>query len=285
MCPQVCEPTDDMMNDQPSPYRVSTITCNASISSKVSLEIFFEHVRIHPDRFVWSEYGAKNKGVRPKKRKGNSEDGNAKKDKKYFDNQVTVIFKMPAGYYPNVKLFRNGNVQMTGIRSPSDGEIAVQTIANEVIRIAEEHDSAIVDKASDIVAKDFTIRMINCDFGFPFKIRRKNLHQIIISHYENVCSFQPLTYPGVKLQYFWNENTAYANQGICKCATSCFGKGKGMGEGECKKVTIAIFDSGKILITGANSFEQVNDAYRYICDVVGRHKSEVQKVLPIIVSP
>lgn len=270
------------MNDQPSPYRVSTITCNASITSKVSLELFFEHVRIHPDSFVWSEYGAKNKGVRPKKRKGSSDENGNKKEKKYFDNQVTVIFKMEGGYYPNVKLFRNGNVQMTGIRSPKDGQVAVETVAKEVIRIANEHDPAIVENVSDVVAKDFTIRMINCDFGFPFKIRRKNLHQIIISHYENVCSFQPLTYPGVKLQYFWNKEEAFARHGICRCTTACFGKGKSCGEGECKKVTIAIFDSGKILITGANSFEQVNDAYRYICDIVWRHKTEVQKVLPIV---
>jgi TATA-box binding protein (TBP) (component of TFIID and TFIIIB) len=273
------------MNDQPSPYRVSTITCNASISTKVSLEHFFEHVRIHPDLFVWSEYGAKTKGTRPKKRKGALDENGNKKDKKYFDNQVTVIFRMQDGYYPNVKLFRNGNVQMTGIRSPSDGEQAVKTIASEVVRIAREHEPAIVENIADVVAKDFMIRMINCDFGFPYKIRRKNLHQIIISEYENVCSFQPLTYPGVKLQYFWNQDASCAKQGICHCKKECFGKGKGNGEGECKKVTIAIFDSGKILITGANSFDQVNAAYRYICDLVQRHKSEVQKVLPAIVSP
>lgn len=272
-----------IMNDQPSDYRVSTITCNASISSKVSLEHFFQNVRIHPDSFVWSEYGAKTKGTRPKKRKGAVDENGNKKDKKYFDNQVTVIFRMQDGYYPNVKLFRNGNVQMTGIRSPSDGEVAVQTIANEVIRIAKEDEAAIVENITDVVAKDFKIRMINCDFGFPYKIRRKNLHQIIISAYDNVCSFQPLTYPGVKLQYFWNADPTFATQGVCHCKKECFGKGKGCGEGECKKVTIAIFDSGKILITGANSFDQVNDAYRYICNLVNRHRSEVQKVLPVIV--
>lgn len=264
------------MNCTPSEYRVSTITCNATISTKVCLERFFEHVTIDANGFVWSEHGAKSKGIRPKRKKGSNDE---KKDKKYFDNQVTVIYKIGESYYPNIKLFRNGNIQMTGIRSAEDGERMIQRIAKEVQRIAKVHDANIVDRVEDVVAKDFTIRMINCDFGFPFNIRRKNLHQLIISHYGNVCSFQPLTYPGVKLQYFWNMHGT-SEHGICRCKKECYGKGSGMGDGECKKVTVAIFDSGKILITGANCFDQVNEAYSYICEIIQKHQFEVQKVLP-----
>lgn len=260
-----------------TPYRVSTITCNASVSSKVVLESFFEHVHIAPTDFLWAEHGAKSRGTRPKKKKG----GEGTKERKYFDNQVTVIVYVADGYYPNIKLFRNGNIQMTGIRTPADGEQMVHRIANEVARIAKEQDANIVKRIEDIVPTDFTIRMINCDFGFPFKIRRKNLHLILMNQYQNVCSFQPLTYPGVKLQYFWNK-TASCRNGICPCERDCFGKGSGSGEGECKKVTVAIFDSGKILITGANSFDQVNDAYRYICSIIQHHQMEIQKVLPIL---
>lgn len=259
----------------PTEYRVSTITCNASVSTKVCLERFFDHVSITPDGFVWSEHGAKTKGCRPKKKKGVTE-----KEKKYFDNQVTVIYKIAENYFPNIKLFRNGNIQMTGIRSSQDGERMVQRVAQEVVRIATENDANIVESIEHVQAKDFTIRMINCDFGFPYKIRRKNVHQIIISAYQNVCSFQPLTYPGVKLQYFWNKSSECARNGICRCKKECFGKGVGDGDGECKKVTVAIFDSGKILITGANSFDQVNDAYRYICGLIQKHQDEIQKVLP-----
>ena len=270
------------MNTIPTNYRVSTITCNASISSKVSLESFFKNVRINEDTFVWSEHGAETRGIRPRKKKGSHDSSSTKKERKYFDNQVTVICKLGDGYFPNVKLFRNGNVQMTGIRSPTEGETVVQRIAEEVIRIYHDNDPKIVDNVQQVNAKDFTIRMINCDFGFPFKIRRKNLHQIIIADYNNVCSFQPLTYPGVKLQYFWNEQKTFAQGGICKCKKECYGKGSGNGDGECKKVTVAIFDSGKILITGANSFEQVNDAYDFISRLIQRHQFDIQKILPVM---
>ena len=47
------------------------------------------------------------------------------------------------------------------------------------------------------------------------------------------------------------------NCGICKCSGICHGKGCGNGDGECKGVTIAIFEKGKILITGARNKDQL----------------------------
>jgi TATA-box binding protein (TBP) (component of TFIID and TFIIIB) len=264
----------DINNMEPSPYRVSTITCNASISCKVSLPLLFEHISISDDGFVWSEFGTASKGTRPKKKK--RDDGTT--ERKCFDNQVTVVFQFQPSYNPNCKIFKNGNIHMTGIRTAEDGHRMVEIIAAEVRRIAASGVS-VVENSDDIVAGDFKIRMINCDFGFPMKIRRKNLHILLMNDLQNVCSFQPLTYPGVKLQYFWNAHNA-RNDGICRCAKPCFGKGMGQEDGDCKKVTVAVFDSGKTLITGANTFDQVNDAYKYICRVVADNLGEVQKLLP-----
>jgi len=260
--------------DQATPYRVSTITCNASITTTIDLVKLFENINLTDDittsnGFIWIENGLKKRGTYPKKRKES-------KQKKCFDNQITVIYKYLDGYYPNIKIFRNGNIQMTGIRTEEDGKKVVNIITEELKKLTDSYND-IVGNKNDIVNKDFTIRMINCDFGIPFKIRRKNLHQLLISpKYGNTCSFQPLTYPGVKLQYYWNKKQN--NNGICQCNKICYGKGNGNGDGECKKVTIAIFDSGKILITGANSFEQVNKAYEFICNVIINNKDDIKKI-------
>jgi TATA-box binding protein (TBP) (component of TFIID and TFIIIB) len=256
-----------------TPYRVSTITCNASITTTIDLVKLFENIHLKNDAtdnngFIWIENGLKKRGTYPKKRKET-------KEKKCFDNQITVIYKYAEGYYPNLKIFRNGNIQMTGIRTEDDGKKIVDIITNE-LKTLTENCVDLVGTKDNITNCDFTIRMINCDFGIPFKIRRKNLHQLLISpKYGNTCSFQPLTYPGVKLQYYWNRKQN--NKGICQCNGICYGKGNGNGDGECKKVTIAIFDSGKILITGANSFEQVDKAYEFICEVVMDNKEELKK--------
>ena len=257
----------------PTMYRVSTITCNASITTTIDLVKLYEHIQLGNDsEFVWVENGLKKRGVYPKKKK---EPATTKK--KCFDNQITVIYKFANEYYPNIKIFRNGNIQMTGIRTEQDGQQIVKIITEQIKNIADTTCPEMVGSKDDVKCDNFIIRMINSDFGVPFKIRRKNLHQLLISNkYGNTCSFQPLTYPGVKLQYYWNikqEN----NNGICKCSEPCYGKGSGDGNGNCKKVTIAIFDSGKILITGANSFAQVNKAYEFICKVIMENQDELKK--------
>jgi len=253
---------------EPTQYRISTITCNASIGTKVNLTLFFDNIILDEKGFLWGELGHRTIGKYPKKKKDMS------KEKKCFDNQVTIVYNYNGLYYPNIKLFRNGNVQMTGIRNELDGIKIVEIIAEEIKKIAKRTPE-IVENDNHIKADDFKIRMINSDFGFPFKIRRKNLHKLLISEkYNNICSFQPLTYPGVKLQYFWNINDI-KKDGICRCRTPCYGKGSTTGE--CKKVTVAIFDSGKILITGANSLEQVNSAYNYICRVIQENEEELKK--------
>lgn len=270
--------------DDPSFYTVSTITCNATINTAVNLQKFFENVAITVDAgFLWVEImdkkeggvGRSTRGISPKKKKTSD------KSKQSFDNQVTMYYRLGEKYSPNIKLFKNGNIQMTGIKNKDDGCKIVEVISAEVRRISESGVEIVAD-IDKIVPSGFVIRMINSDFGMPFKIRRKNLHHLLISQkYSNACSFQPLTYPGVKLQYFWNKAAAapQLNDGICRCTGVCYGKGTGRGDGDCKKVTVSIFDSGKILITGANAFDQVDDAYKYICKVIKENKEELKKVI------
>ena len=134
-----------------------------------------------------------------------------------------------------------------------------------------------------IAFKEFAIRMINCDFALPYKIRRKKLHELLISaKYNNACSFQPVDYPGVKLQYYWNNDIKFACNGRCLCEIQCLGKGTGCGLNQCKKVTVSVFDSGKILITGANTFEQVNSAYEYINKVFKENEKQIKKTIPTL---
>ena len=113
--------------------------------------------------------------------------------------------------------------------------------------------------------------MINSDFKTytnpelteKFNIRRKELHNLLISSkYNNKCSFQPGIYQGVKLEYYYNNNN---NNGICVCENHAFNK---KFNNICKKVTIAIFESGSILITGGITFDQINVAYKYITQII-----------------
>jgi len=215
--------------------------------------------------------------------------------KNRFDNQVTVIYKFNDKYIPNVKIFKNGNIQLTGIKDINDTEHIVNHIINDITLIYNNIDKNIIVNAEpdyilDLKYQNFKIRMINTDFKVysdpdlknGFEIRRKEVHKLFINDdHNNKCSFQPGIYQGVKLEYFWNINNKNKN-GICSCPKYCYGKGTGQNIGDCKKVTGALFESGSVLITGGVTFEQVNETYKYICDFLEKHKELIKKPQPNI---
>ena len=65
------------------------------------------------------------------------------------------------------------------------------------------------------------------------------------------------------------------NDGICRCTGLCDGKGDGEGDGNCKKVTIATFQSGNVIITGARKNIQTQAAYKYINMIFRENMGEI----------
>lgn len=275
-----------------TPYRVSTITCNADIGININLDLntLFQNIEIDSeecDSFIWVQHLKENeecsRGLYPKKRRKSKTEGK----KNRFDNQITAIFRYNAEYMPNIKIFKNGNIQLTGIKDTSHPRHIVEKVIANIVRIHNDIDTNVLTlgDVSELAYNNFKIRMINTDFKIyqddtyseRFNIKRKELHNILISQkYNNKSSFQPGIYQGVKLEYFWNSNHENKD-GICCCHGNCFGKNSGHGDGNCKKVTVAIFESGSILITGGITFQQVDDAYAYICKIITENKNLLKK--------
>lgn len=106
------------------------------------------------------------------------------------------------------------------------------------------------------------IELINSDFNTYFVINNTKLHQILRNKYKIFSTYEPNDYPGVKSKYCWNKNNKNkCTEGICICDTPCFSLGK---KSVCTQITISVFQSGSIIITGAKSIEQVEDTYRFM---------------------
>ena len=263
-----------------TPYRVSTITCNGSIGSSVDLTELYSILPLMKDSdafgfiYVMDRHGKESKGISPRKKSTKSK--NQEKERR-FDNAISTYFKIQDQYTPSVKIFKNGTIQMTGLKTIVDGEKLHRMVFETMLKVYPQFPN-VFEKEPVFQSNVFYIRLINSDFSVPYLIRRKDLHRLLISDaYQNSCSFQPEKYPGVKLQYFWNPVIGTQN-GVCNCTQAkCFGKGNGNGHGQCKKVTISLFESGKILITGAVNFEQINDAYGYITKVLKDNYGVVHK--------
>lgn len=268
-----------------TPFRVSTITCNGSIGTRVDLTQLYDVIEVvdyinDETGFIYviDRNGKETKGFNPRKKRTNSKKKTEGESYRRFDNALSSYYKLSSEYYPSVKIFKNGTIQMTGLKNIEDGKKLHKLVYDSIDKVYQMN-SNIFEENPKYDETMFHVRMINSDFSVPYLIRRKELHHLLINEkYQNNSSFQPGTYPGVKLQYFWNP-TIGCHNGRCMCTKAkCFGKGDGTGEGNCKKVTVSIFESGKILITGATNFDQINEAYHYICNILTENQNNIRKL-------
>jgi len=216
------------------------------------------------------EFGALKKGIC-------SEDilHTSMKAKKQFFNQSSLVFRLqlPNGTFKetNIKLFKNGGFQMTGISSEEMARAALQ----QLIAMNVGADRKIWVTSAPMI-KTFNVCMMNSDYSIGKAIRRDRLYKILVEKYGLWSMFEPTVYQGVNTKFFWNkERPSSAPPGICVCPTPCEGDGSGYGVGNCKKITISPFRTGSIIITGAQKTEQLSDAYNFMNSVLIEHAAEV----------
>jgi len=236
--------------------RISTITCILQISSDIDLKKIYDSVPI-TEYIPFIEYGAENvpkgfsKKMLRKKRK--------KTRKKMFYNQATVHV-VHDNKIMNVKLFNNGKIQITGLKGVEQAPVLINKLL--------EYFQYLSVLSYDAYLMNHKLVLINSDFDLGFEINREKLHYEIIEN-DIYSSYEPCIYPGVNIKYFINTNNRC---GICECENMCNGKGNGCGDGYCKKVTIAVFKSGKVIITGGQNKDQIIESYRFITNFIENKK-------------
>tara|TARA_Y100000593_G_C4086112_1_gene226237 strand:- start:37 stop:561 length:525 start_codon:yes stop_codon:yes gene_type:complete len=168
----------------------------------------------------------------------------------------------------NVKIFNNGTIQMTGLKSIKQGKEVVNLYIDQL----KKHNVNIYEGEISILS--FNVVLINSDFDIKYKVNRELLHRDILA--KDMCSsYEPTIYPGVNMKYYFNSS--YDSNGVCQCTKRCNGKGTGNGNGECKRITIAIFNSGKIIITGGKTMEQLTLSYKFINSILKNKKKYMIK--------
>lgn len=285
------------------PYRVSTITATGSInknySSKnnepfIDLDTFYNFIKIEEDEnkegVSFIEYG-KNK-FNESEYKGFSSKlsitkRNSEPKTKRFDNQVTLVYRKIEDNLKNeinVKLFKNGMVQMTGIRYIQQGEILMNKLV-DIIKIGINNNIKLITDVNILECCDYKIQLINSDFDIGFKIKREWFFKEFTTYYQNHCTYEPCIYPGVKIIYYFNNNNFYMN-GLCYCKDydCCNLKNSAKkllvqdNKNICRKITIAVFQSGKLIITGAQNYEQIDEAYNFISKILLKHEENIKMI-------
>lgn len=271
----------NIINDQPhfTKLNISTITAIANIGSELDLDLVGRYIELG-NNIRYIKYGTHTRGIPTKKISKKKE-----LKKKIFFNQATFIVRSPSSKFVNVKIFTNGKIQMTGLKNIDDGKIIVNQLISDIQKInlegTEDANKQIIKNITNFKLSEFKTVLINTDFKTNFKIKRPELHKLLVNDYKLFSKYEPCIYPGVDTKFYCN--TIYKSDGLCHCKIKCNGKGYGNGVGDCKKVTVATFQSGSVIITGARNMDQVIQTYEFIKKMFVDNYSKIIKILPFFV--
>jgi len=205
---------------------------------------------------------------------------NRKISEKTFFNQSTIVVrrkiseeKEDSWKEVNIKLFANGGIQMTGVTSEEFARAALEWLYQLILTFPESPFSQKVN------IHRFSVQLINTDYSINRFINQDALHKLLINEYNLFSMLEKTIYQGVNTKYFYN--TKNKQSGICSCEKICKGQGLGEGEGQCKRITMSIFRTGKIIITGARQMKQIEVAYDFLNKIFEKHQSTILYV-PIL---
>ena len=232
----------------PADLNISTMTIICRFYTKFDTENIGMYIELDPNKIVSVSYGDKtntetNRSLIKKKKKRD------KNNSKAFYNQTTIcVMSSVDNKILNAKIFKNGSIQMTGCKSIPGCIEVLDIICKEFAKI-----KAIIDPEtlSKIVLKPFVsniesmsldkindlkICMINSGFNIGFCINREELYKLL-SEANIECKCDLDNHACVNIKYNYKDR---------------------------KKVSIFVFASGAIIITGANNCNHILDAYEFI---------------------
>lgn len=277
----------------PSDIKISTATITCALSTTFNLEHISKYIDLDKNGILKIKCGdvyvrelesltnAIQSKKKRKKRKSSAVVGKKKKTKSsHFYNQATLVVSSSPTSTINIKIFANGSFQLTGCKGVehciNSMYILFEKLKIKKAVIDNYNKNKIiikpfVDNIDDIDIEklhSFNVSMINSNFWVGFKINRSNLFDVLINDGIE-CTYEPLVHASVDIKYKYKkyntentENTEKTEKQQYKNKSNISNINKT--DKTEKKVSIFVFEKGSIIITGANSCEQIADSYNFI---------------------
>ena len=237
----------------PNNLMISTITTTGKINCKMILENISKYIVLSNEGILSIKYGGKIKKIKKKKIKSKR-----KKTTRCFENQLSIEMRVINDRKINIKIFKNGSFQMTGCKSLDDCNLVLNKLIDILnTNVATVEDNLIVNKpfyeeleGSEMKVISFRIDMINSNYNVNYYINRNSLYEILQTQ-KVICRHEPCVHPCVNIKFLIED--------------------------ENKIVSIFVFQSGNIIITGAKNQDQICKAYYYISDILDKNYSTIVK--------
>ena len=156
---------------------------------------------------------------------------------------------------------------MTGVTSDTFARESIEWLLDLINNLPES------PFESPAAINRFSVQLINTDYALNKFINQDALHKILLNDYNLFSMLEKTIYQGVNTKFFYN--TSNPGLGICQCKNFCKGQGSGEGEGQCKRITMSIFRTGRIIITGAREIKQIESTYTFLNSVFDKYHKTV----------
>lgn len=248
----------------PNEYNISTMTITSKINGLyplINIEKLYEYTELDEKDVATIKYLYDKKTVLPEKKKRK----NSTK-KKVFYNQLTIVVYIAENNYMNIKLFSNGKIQITGCKSLADVSIGLNKLIKNILLYNIDN---IFTENKELTYNEPVVEMINSNFNVNFSIDLSKLYYILDKKLRNndkyiiAVSYESLMYPGINLKFAnLDEKTGFTKNKYNQIRYN-------------KKISLFIFSSGNIIITGANNHNQINLSYNYINNILKENYSTI----------
>jgi TATA-box binding protein (TBP) (component of TFIID and TFIIIB) len=266
------------VNNLPVGVNISTMCATAKIKSSnsdIPIELYIDNIekykRLNSNdiiRIKRSDVSDRSFLTHKPKKKRKQSETPKKKQINYFYNQITLVIRINEGLTNdiekepkiNLKLFKNGSIQMSGCKSLYN----INIVLNKLIKRLTETHTIKTDDGNEyqitylnnpnITISNFKIDMINSNYQVNMKIDRENLYSLLKKK-SIKCSYEQCIRACVVVKY------TPPNYNVDE-----------------KQVSIYIFRKGNIIITGARDRDHIISAYNYINNILITHSDEINMV-------
>jgi len=181
-----------------------------------------------------------------------------KKVKGAFYNCFVVILRLKyknAFKEVHIKVFNTGKLEIPGIQNDEFLILALDTLISIL--------SPYCPKTLSYNKHDIDTVLINSNFTCNYFIDRDKLSTILKYKYKLHVNFDPCSYPGIQVKFYYNTNKTIQN-GVCMCPKRCSKKGSGSGENQCLEISFMIFRTGSVLVVGHCDVNILNIVYNFL---------------------
>ena len=176
-----------------------------------------------------------------------------------FYNSMTMEVAVCAALSPtgppvrtmHVKLFKNGSVQGAGCKTTQDGDYAIQALRRALDCAISRAKMWKLEVYRPLEVYNLKINLINVNFRLSHGINRDALYRLLVSLGET-ATYERCKHAGVGIKYL-----------------PC---------GKDKPISIFVFESGSVVITGSKNDDHILKGYEFITGLISSHRNKVFKL-------